>query len=57
MKKNIKLSEQHSELVRENMANFSNKVLRNLTETMHIGGAGGFSEAFLQGGWKRSVQI
>jgi hypothetical protein len=40
MKKNIKLSEKHSELVRQNMANFKNDVLNQVAQNMNysVGG-------------------
>jgi fructose 1,6-bisphosphatase len=38
MKKTIKLNEQHAQLVRENMEDFKNDVLKNLARRMYVGG-------------------
>jgi hypothetical protein len=40
MKKNIKLSEKHAEMVRQNMANFKNDVLNQVAQNMNysVGG-------------------
>ena len=55
MKKNIKLSEKHSELVRQNMANFKNDVLNQVAQNMShsIGGVleKPHSKLFGQIGW------
>ena len=53
MKKNIKLSENHSELVRQNVANFKNKVLTQVAKNMNycIGGNDPHSKLFGQVSW------
>ncbi len=58
MQKNIKLSENHTELVRRNMENFKSKVLSQVAQNMSYGGinevAKPHSKLFGQVGWTLS---